>query len=173
MKYIAKIAALILFAIGLTANAQTNVVEETEVGRQVPFTFELTLGGAGTVTLDGESTFGMDFSLGINPIESLPNIWIGIIQGLYWEPVFSGSTDFYADWSTPIFKDIVYLNTGWSVGSVYDQYDVAFRTGPEISFQYYLTDETFIYLGANYDLWLDQPELDDGFRYSFGLGFNF
>lgn len=157
----------------LAADTNTVAVAEEESGRQVPFTLEVTLGGGGGVTTStGESTFGTDFSIGINPIESLPAIWVGVVQGLYWEPEFSGSTDLYADYSFLIYKDTVYLNLGWSGGVVYDTESSYWRTGPEASFQYYLTDEAFIYVGANYDFNMD-TEVENGLRYGFGFGMNF
>ena len=63
-------------------------------------------------------------------------------------------------------------NLGWTVGAVYDTETVAWRTGPETSLQYYLTDEAFIYVGANYDLYLSDGSID-GLRYGFGIGLQF
>ena len=171
------IVTTILLAIGLAFGAlasDTNTVTVAEVdgGRQIPFTLEFTLGGGGVTTSEGDSSFGIDFSLGINPIERLPNVWLGVVQGLYWEPSFSGSTDLYADYSFLIYKDTVYLNLGWSGGIVYDTESSYWRTGPEVSLQYYVTDDAFIYVGANYDFNLNS-EVEDGIRYGFGLGLNF
>jgi hypothetical protein len=171
--------ATLTLALGLIANTlaqNTNVVAVAETpedsGRQVPFTLEVMLGGGGVTTSDGGSSFGTDFSIGINPIESLPAIWVGVVQGLYWEPEFSGSTDLYADYSFLIHSDTLYLNLGWSGGVVYDTESSYWRTGPEMSFQYYVTDEAFIYVGANYDFNLNS-DVEDGLRYGFGIGLNF
>ncbi len=170
------ILATVMLVIGLSVSAiadGTNVVDSAEdSGRQVPFTLEITLGGGGVTTSDGNSSFGTDFSIGINPIVSDPNIWIGVVQGLYWEPSFSGSTDIYADYSFLIYKDTLYLNTGWFGGGVYDTESLYWRTGPEVCFQYYLTDEAFIYVGANYDFNIG-TDMEDGLRYGFGIGLNF
>ncbi len=96
--------------------------------------WELTLGGGGE-TLNGESYFGLDFSLSTNPFESRPEVWVGIAQSLYWEPSLAGSTDLYVDWNWHIYGEKLYLNTGWSVGGVYDNSGTAtiWRTGPEVA----------------------------------------
>jgi len=140
---------------------------EDDPGRQVPFSLEFTLGGGGTA-----DTFGTDISVGTNPIIPLPNIWVGVVQGVYWEPAFSGSTDIYADYSFRVWSDSLWLNLGWSAGVLYDSESIAWRTGPEASLQYYLTDEAFVYVGANYDISLTSGT-DGGIRYGFGIGLQF
>lgn len=151
-----------------TVVLSTNTVAET--GRAVN-SVELTLGGGGTV-VDGESVFGADFTLSTNPLKIRPEIWVGIAQGLYWEPNFAGSTDLYVDWSQDIWNDTIYLNAGWSGGVLYDMEDTEiWRTGPEVSLQYYTHDNCFIFVGANYDVWVSEGEKE--FRYSFGIGILF
>lgn len=137
--------------------------------------WEFTLGGAGQ-TIKGDSSFGLDFSISTNPFEKRPEIWVGLSQGLYWEPTFSGSTDLFVDWSWALFpktfNDSLYLNTGWTVGILYDNSgtDPIYRTGPEAYLQYYTSDNAFIYAGLNWDF---VSEGDDGLRYCFGIGLSF
>lgn len=130
--------------------------------------YELTLGGGG-VSVAGNNSFGLDVSLSSNPFKQLPSLWLGVAQGVAWEPTFSGSTDLFADWSTHLYKDL-WVNTGWSVGGVYDKSNLVWRTGPEVTFQYYIGDSAFLYSGVNYDL---QTQGKSGFRYSFGIGLSF
>lgn len=167
---------LTLSLVGL--NAQTNVVDTTKTvnvetnapdGKEFGG-YEITLGGAG-VSIKGDNELGLDFSISSNPFEKVSNLWLGVAQGLYWEPNFAGSTDIFADWNTHLFKEL-YLNTGWSVGTVYDKKSSSYyRTGPEVSFQYYTSDNAYIYVGANYDF-VSKGE-DNGLRYSFGVGLSF
>jgi hypothetical protein len=167
MKNIIKIAIIGLSLVGLTINAQTNSVS-TENKKDYG-SWELTLGGGG-ITLDNQTEFGLDFSLSTNPFEKLPNLWLGIAQGFAWEPKFAGSTDFFADWTTHIYKEL-YVNTGWSVGAVYGiESSIVWRTGPEVTFEYYVGDSSFIYAGVNYDI--TSRDKND-FRYSFGIGMTF
>ena len=172
------ILTTILLALGLSISGLSQNTNEITVNqlpeetRQIPFTVELTIGGGGMVTSDNESTYGMDFSIGTNPFKSIPSIWIGLVQGLYWEPSFSGSTDLYSDYSFLIYKDSLYLNVGWSGGIVYDTETVYWRTGPEVTFQYYVSDDAFIYVGANYDFNFDE-NVENGIRYGFGIGLSF
>jgi hypothetical protein len=154
------IIALTVFA----ATAQTNDSSGKEFGG-----YELTFGGAGT-TINNQSEFGFDVSLSTNPFEKLPQIWVGIVQGTYWEPIFGGSTDIFADWSIPIYKEKVYINPGWSVGSVYSKEDAIIRTGPELTLQYYTSGNAFFYAGANYDM---VSKGKNEVRYSFGIGVSF
>ena len=180
---------LAIALIGFTANAQTNAVNTTsflvetvvstnsaDASSKTAGSWEVTLGGGGE-TIDGESYFGLDFSLSTNPLESRPEVWVGLAQSTYWETDFAGTTDVFVDWSQSIFPttfdDSLYLNVGWSVGTLYnDEYDFTWRTGPEATFQYYTSDTAFIYAGVNYDVY--QSEGDEGeFRYSFGIGITF
>jgi hypothetical protein len=172
--------ALTLVAICLVAmnlSAQTlqlspeYAVDETaleETGKQSG-DIELTLGGGGAV-VRGDSVFGADISLSTNPLDAIPEIWVGVGQSLYWEPDFAGSTDLFVDWSLNAYRDIVYLNLGWSVGGLYDLDDVIWRTGPQAFVQVYTSDNAFLYAGANWDF---VDEGDDGLRYSFGIGLTF
>jgi hypothetical protein len=126
------------------------------------------IAGGGT-TINGDSEFGFDVSLSTNPFKNLSSLWLGVAQGVYWEPSFSGSTDVFADWNTHLFGKL-YLNTGWSVGIVYDSEDSFTRTGPEVSLQYYTSENSYIYVGVNYDF---VSKGDNGFRYGFGIGLSF
>ena len=160
---------LLLALVGLTANAQnvvtvTNYVTITNTiaapamtlaGTTAPeskgWPMELTLGASGiTVPGTGQTEFGFNFTLSAQPL-SVP-IWFGISQELGWEPTLAGATDLYADWSWALVKEKLYLNTGWSVGATYDRSTLGWRTGPEISLEYYTTGNAFIFVGANYDL---------------------
>lgn len=160
----------------MTLAGDTNATSVSESGKQAGG-WELTLGGGGT-EINGESSVGLDFSLSTNPLKSRPEIWLGIAQGLYWEPTFSGSTDLFVDWSQSILpsklNDSLYLNVGWSGGSLYDNEgsDIIWRTGPETTFQYYTSDNAFIYAGVNYDVFSSDSN-EGGFRYSFGIGICF
>lgn len=135
--------------------------------------WELTLGGGGT-EINGESAFGLDFSLSTNPLQARPEIWVGLAQGLYWEPSFAGSTDLFIDWSQNLWKDTLYVNVGWSGGALYDNgdSDVIWRTGPEVTFQFYTSDSAFIYAGVNYDVFSSDKN-EGNWRYSFGIGLSF
>jgi hypothetical protein len=178
------VAAVALLTVNINA-ADTNTValEATEeVGKSEAGGYEFTLGGSGE-TLDGESSYGLDFSISTNPLESAPNVWFGLVQGLYWEPKISGSTDINVNYSQHLFKEL-YVNVGWSAGVVYARgedeegvksTDYFFRTGPEVTFQNYVGDNAFIYAGVNYDLktWREEGASEGGFRYSFGVGLSF
>lgn len=160
------IKLLALALISVSAVAQTNVVEQ---GAKEYGGIELTLGGSGIKDKE-TSEFGLDFSISTNPFKHVPQVWVGVAQSLFWaSSSFDGSTDVFADWNTHIYKDL-YLNTGWSVGSVYDKHSHIWRTGPEVTLQYYTSDNAFIYLGANYDI---VSEGNNGFRYGFGIGLAF
>lgn len=148
-----------------TTTVSTNEVSGKEFG-----SYELTLGGGGE-SINGETTFGLDFSLSTNPLKVRPEVWVGFAQGLYWEPNFAGSTDLFADWSQNLWKEKLYANVGWSVGALYTNKELdTWRTGPELTLQYYVTDSSFIFAGVNYDVWQSNSDRDNGFRYSFGIG---
>lgn len=171
-KYITILLMLILGSVVIhaqtnqTSLTETNKSEEKEYG-----SVEITLGAAGT-TINGKSSGGFDFSVSVNPFKKASSIWVGIVQGMYWEPEFSGSTDVFADWVFPIYKDTVYLQPGWSVGAVYDSKSTEmWRTGPELTLQYWVGESSFVYVGANYDLFVSKG--DSGLRYSCGIGFSF
>jgi hypothetical protein len=167
MKNILLILAMVALCFG--ANAQTNNLEVADGGKEFGG-YELTLGGGGT-HINGENTLGLDVSLSTNPLSFAPSLWFGVVQGVYWEPTFSGSTDVNVNWSWQLYKSL-YLNTGWSAGALYDtEFDPIWRTGPEATFQYYVGDGAFLYTGVNYDIPLNGGER--GFRYSVGVGLAF
>jgi hypothetical protein len=169
-----KYIVILMMVIGcLTVSAQTNVVDKvsTNVVNGKEFgSYELTLGGGGE-SVNGENTFGLDFSLSTNPLRIRPEVWFGVAQGLYWEPAFAGSTDVFVDWSQPIWKEKVYANVGWSVGTLYSNKKIdTWRTGPEFTVNYYTSGNAFLFAGVNYDVWQSNRDRDNGFRYSFGIG---
>lgn len=188
MRNILTIALLSVALVGLTASAaETNKVAtstNTVVAPSLSLTnaadsgkayggYELTLGGGGT-SIDGENAFGLDVSLSTNPFEKRPEIWVGVAQSLYWEPKFAGSTDLFVDWSQNIWKEKLYANIGWSGGALYGDYDEnpTWRTGPELTLQYYTEGNAFIYAGVNYDVY-ESTKQEGNWRYSFGIGFTF
>jgi hypothetical protein len=140
---------------------------------------EFQLGGSGlTNPRTGETSFGFNTSLSIQPL-SKP-IWFGVSQELGWEPSVFGATDLDSAWSWDIVKDKLSLNTGWSVGATYDRHTLGWRTGPEISLEYYTSGNAFIIVGANYDLFSKQSShapwvtaKDNALRYFFGIGISF
>ncbi len=131
--------------------------------------YELTFGAAGE-TIHNQSEFGFDVSVSTNPLKNAPEIWFGIVQGAYWGTAFAGSTDLFVDYSFPVYKEVIYLNPGWSVGSVYSKDDAIVRTGPELTIQFYTSGNAFFYAGANYDI---VNKGQNGVRYSFGIGVSF
>lgn len=185
MKKTLAILALVA-SLGVYSNAQTTNTVATpklsldsvpaETGKQAG-QWELTLGGGGT-SIDGENAIGLDFSLSTNPLKTRPEVWFGIAQGVYWEPSFSGSTDLFVDWSQAILpsklNDSLYLNVGWSGGVLYDNQGTSpvWRTGPEVTVQFYTSDNAFVYGGVNYDVY--QSDRNEGnWRYCFGIGISF
>lgn len=177
MKTLLLSTALLLAA--LTAHAQTNktiypdaplAAEKLGSDGKEFGNYELTLGGGGE-SVNHQSTIGLDISLSTNPLKARPEIWVGLAQGLYWEPVFAGSTDMFWDWAVPLWKDKLYANLGWSVGALYTAKTLdTWRTGPELTFEYYTKGNAFFFAGVNYDVWQSSSDRDNGFRYSFGVG---
>lgn len=166
---IIKTLALGAVLITLNLNAQTNDVAES--GKEFGG-WEFTLGGDGEA-INGERTFGLDFSLSTNPLEFRPEVWVGVAQGLYWDSVLAGSTDLFIDWSQHLFDEL-YLNVGWSGGALYGKdAETVWRTGPEVTLQYYTSDNSFVFAGLNYDLFKSDDEDEGKFRYSLGLGLSF
>lgn len=168
------ITTIVAFGL-LSVSAQTNVLEATPLaddGKQAGG-WEFTLGGGGE-SFEGENVFGLDLSLSTNPFQARPEVWVGMVQGLYWEPSFAGSTDLFIDWSQNLWNEVLYANIGWSGGVLYDNgdSDVVWRTGPELTLQYYTADNAFIYAGVNYDVF-SSDDNEGGFRYSFGIGLSF
>jgi len=170
------IHTLALLTLVAATNAQTNTLSITNAeatGKEYGG-YELTFGGGGT-SINGANALGLDVSLSTNPFKARPEIWLGLAQGLYWEPTFAGSTDLFVDWSQNIWKEKLYLNVGWSGGAVYDNADCSptvWRTGPEATVQYYTSGNAFIYAGVNYDVYQSDKQ-EGNWRYSFGIGFTF
>jgi hypothetical protein len=167
-----KLAIIILGLSAVLASAQTNQAEvstlKTNAVEKADKDFgayELTLGGGGV-----KNSWGLDLSLSTNPFKRLSSLWLGVGQSVAWEPKFSGSTDLFADWGTHLIGQL-YINTGWSVGALYDTHALDYwRTGPEVTFEYYVGDSSFLFAGANYDAWRSHKSEDDHFRFSWGLG---
>lgn len=131
--------------------------------------YDVTVGADGT-TIDGHSEGGISFSVSADPFKILPQLWIGVSQGLFWEPDFAGSTDFDADWNFNIYGNF-YLQPGWSAGVLYSSTDsVILRTGPELIAQYYISDDAYFYGSVNFDF---VNKGADGLRYSVGIGIEF
>lgn len=168
--YYILLVALVLSFFNLNAqtnNAATNSLAIVE--SKADPVYELTLGGGG-VGVGSDHSFGLDVSLSAHAIPSLPSLWLGVAQGVAWEPKFAGSTDLFSDWSWHLYKQL-YVNTGWSGGAVYGvQGKTVWRTGPELSLEYYVGDSSFVYAGVNYDF---PSSGEKGFRYSFGIGMTF
>ncbi len=138
------LAAVTLLA---TGRAQTNAT--TDTNQSMPL--EITLGGGGfTVPHTGETQFGIDAGISVQPF-SKP-IWLNLNQELTWQPSLAGSTDIGADWSWRLYKEKLYLNTGWSGGAIYDRHTLGWRSGPEASFEWYTKGNAFFFAGLNYDL---------------------
>jgi len=136
--------------------------------------YEITLGGAGVVVpKTGSSQFGLDFSLATDPLKFAPNVWFGWNQELTWEPNFAGSSDLYSEYAWNLYKNL-WMNTGWSVGILYDkETSPLYRTGPQVEFEFYVGDHSFFYTTVNYDFNSDTSRVQNGIRYSFGIGFTF
>jgi hypothetical protein len=130
--------------------------------------YELTLGGTGvTSPKTGDTQFGIDVSLSVDPFKKAPNVWVGAAQSLSWEPAFAGETDIFSDYSWHLYKQL-WLNTGWSAGVSYDTTSsVIWHTGPEASFEYYIGDSSFLFAGGNFDL---PSRGDSGFLWKLGIG---
>ena len=130
--------------------------------------YELTLGGGGiTSPKTGDTQFALDATLSTDPFKKLPNLWIGAAQSLSWEPSFAGETDIFSDYSWHLHKQL-WLNTGWSVGGSYAAgTSIIWHTGPEASFEYYVGDSAFLFVGINFDM---VSRGDNNFPYKFGIG---
>lgn len=173
-KVIVLIVSLIAWA--SVQAAETNVIETTNsvASKSEVGSVEFTLGGSGSFNRKGnDHEVGLDVSLAINPLKFCPTIWAGVNQSFYWDEDagIAGSTDLNLNHSQHLFWDL-YLNIGWSVGTFYEEgTDLTFRSGPELTAQYYLTDNSFIYSSINYDYHLNhRGDNEDGVRYSVGLG---
>lgn len=152
-------------------NLKVAPVVSDDAGKLDKQGWELTLGGDG-ITVNGKTQFALDFSLETNPIKPLRSLWMGFAQSFSWEPILAGSTDLLVEWSWHVWKDL-YVNTGYQGGIVYSNYkdDPSYwRHGPEITAQYYVGDNAFIYAQINYDF---VTRGDDGVRYSAGIGLAF
>ena len=151
------------------AKAALSVVEpKKDYGK-----YDLTLGGDGfTSPHTLKNGFEFDVSLTTDHFARLTNLWVGLDQGMGWEPSFAGSTDFTSWWPFGVYADKVYFNPGWSAGVTYGEGDPSvFRSGPLVECQYFFWDTTFLYGDINYDLL--QSRGNGNFRYSFGFGIEF
>lgn len=164
--------------VATTTNQIRNLITTNEVSGKSYGGYELTL-GIGGETLDGRSYHGVDVSLSTNPLEARPEVWVGVAQSLYWEPNFAGSTDLFVDWSQAVLpsllNDKLYVNVGWSGGLIYDNESSTssvWRSGPEVTFEYYTDGNAFFYLGANYDVYRSDDE-EGEFSWKGGIGIAF
>lgn len=135
---------------------------------------ELTLGGSGEASGGHTGYLGADVGLSYSPF-TLP-IWVGINQGVWYEGgedeagSVLANTDLFLDYSIPLYKDLFYINPGWSVGVVYGNTSPIWRTGPECWLQYYVGENAFIYGGLNYDM---NSWGGNTVRYGLGIGIAF
>lgn len=178
---------ILILALCLPCAAQTNTntnnvtlsLESTNEVKGMPM--ELTLGGSGFQPKSGDSSYDLAFTFSAQLLK-LP-IWFGIAQEVGWDPVGSGATDLYADWTMPVlnklFDDKLYLNTGWSFGAVYGSDPLGWRSGPEVSLEYYTSGNALIFAGINYDMitkdsrgWQVSGK-SSGLRFSIGIGISF
>ncbi len=161
-----------------TVTADTNILASTnstpDFGK-----YDITFSSAGS-HYGSQNQFGVDFSVSTDPFESLPSLWVGVSQSLYWTPSFGGSTDLDADWNVSI-TDKICVQFGWSAGDVYGAgTENLIRTGPEFIAQYYFTDSIYLFGAVNYDLltkqggdnWQTSGD-NNGVRESFGFGIEF
>ncbi len=91
---------------------------------------------------------------------------------------FDGSTRVFYDYHFGTGKARPFI--GASIGGVYgDRVDETFMAGPEVGFNYWVQDKTFITAMAEYQFLFKsgsdaQDRYDDGvFLYSIGVGFNY
>ncbi len=154
-----KLMIAVLGLVGLlNVNGQTNVViVETNKVEESGFSTEITLGGFGS-NVDRENETGF---------KKLPDLWVGIVQETYWGSSFSAASDVNLNWSTQLYKEL-YVNTGYAVGVEYGD-STNFRHGPEITLQYYVGENAFLYSGASYKISKDYK----GIFYSWGIGLVF
>jgi hypothetical protein len=135
---------------------------------------ELTLGGSGEASGSHTGYLGADVGLSYSPW-ILP-IWVGVNQGVWYEggedtsDSVLANTDLFLDYSIPLYKEVLFLNPGWSVGVVYGNTKPIWRTGPECWLQYYVGENAFIYGGLNYDI---NSWGSNGIRYGLGIGIAF
>ncbi len=169
-----KLIAIMAVLIGLVTN-QAQTTNTVETAKNEAGSWEFTLGGAGSSSKDMEDQVGLDFSISTNPLKALPNLWFSYNQEFYYEPDFGGASGLSVNWNWHLFGDL-YLNTGYGTAILYDKnvetddIDTDFRHGPEATFQYYVVENAFIFVGAAYDF-VDKGQ--DGLRYSFGIGLAF
>jgi hypothetical protein len=164
----------------------TNVVTVSDVALTATNTapefgkYDITFSSAGS-HYGGQNQVGIDFSVSSNPFQSVPSLWVGVSQSVYWAPTFGGSTDLGIDWNVNITDKICVL-WGWSVGDVYGAgVENLIRTGPEVIAQYYMSDDVFLYGAVNYDLlthqgstgWTTSNSDNNGIRWSLGIGCEF
>lgn len=193
-KYLTILAVFLSVALGLQAQMQpigpavvpqvpsapdtnaTTTATTGDTGGITPATpadnWEITLSGGGITPVPrGQSEFGLDVSVETHPWNKIPNLWVGGEQALGWQPEIAGSSDVFSDYSWNVYKEVFYVNTGWSGGAVYDKLDpLHWRTGPEVSLELYTVGNAFILAQVNYDIGLDHGS-PNGFRYSIGVGF--
>ena len=178
------LSLLAIVLLGCSVNAQTTNGGTTVItgptvatNTSTHWPMEITIGGSGlTDPKTRDSQFGLAGTISVQPF-SVP-VWIGINQELGWNPQIVGATDLYSDYAWRLGTDKLYLNTGWSAGMLYDANTIGWRTGPEVSLEYYTKGNAFIQAGINYDLetyasggW--QFAGSGALRYSVGVGIAF
>jgi hypothetical protein len=163
-------AALALTAAG--AGAQTIAANTNAAPAPALDTtkYDLTLGAGGVAVQKITDQSSVNLSLSADPFQSARRLWLGASQGLAWRP-FGGSTDLDAEWQIAIYKDTVFVLPAWSAGTTYgNKAGQVWRTGPEMIAQYYVTDHSFIFGQANYDM---NTRGSGDFRWTVGIGLEF
>lgn len=186
MKNMKKLIALAVltvataFCFNAQANDATNLVTTVSVTKDAPTKdyghYELTLAGGGIATSRGNTQASVDVSLATDPFAKLPSLWVGAEQSVGWQSSFAGSTDLFADWSFNVYKQKVFINPGWNVGTVYgNNLSPSYRTGPFVEAEYYITDNVFVIADVYYDISKNTHSGDTGngndTRLTFGIGY--
>ena len=176
MKKLIIFGIIALCSFGSHAIAQTNTTPvitapDLTVSNAVPDynKLDFTLGASGYSQRGQQANDGVDISASIDPFKKLPDLWVGVSQSAYWTPDFSGATDIDATWSYNAYGNLC-LNPGWSAGTVYGNGNNYNRTGPELTLQYYTSDDAYMYAGVNYDL---NSNSRPDWRWSVGIGLEF
>jgi hypothetical protein len=147
----------------------------TETNSDVAQGYEITLGGGGFINpKTGEKQVSLDVTFETDPFASLRSLWIGGEQSISWTPTFAGYSDIFAEWSFGVWKDKLFLNTGWDLGITYaPESEVVWNTGPHASLQYFVAADVFTYAQANYDIESKGNTDQNNVRLSFGIGWSF
>jgi hypothetical protein len=163
-------AALALTAASAGAQTDAPITNAAPASALDKTKYDFTLGAGGVAVQKITDQSSVNLSLSADPFQSARRLWLGVSQGFSWKP-FAGSTDIDAEWQIAVYKDTVYVLPAWSGGTTYgSKASEVWRTGPEMIAQYYVTDHSFIFGQANYDM----NERGSGdFRWTVGIGLEF